>query len=182
MPCRAAASPPKFDFSVIRRLREQHELTLADLSERSKVSPAVISKLERNQATAELDTLFRLARAFGLSATDLLAMTESSLAHRVKETGYRSGQFTFRQIRFANIVGLLGEAPAGASIKRPEIHHDDTEVCWIIAGRLRLTLPHETFELAEGNSIQFDAILEHSYEALTDCRLIILHLRKDKRY
>jgi transcriptional regulator with XRE-family HTH domain len=174
--------PAKFDFSVIRRLREQHEMTLSDLSDASKVSMGVISKLERNQTSAELDTLFRLARVFGLSATDLLALTESSLAHRVKETSYRSGQFTFRQVRFANVVGLLGEAPAGASVKRPEIHHDDTEVCWIIAGRLRLTLPHETFELNEGQSIQFDAILEHSYQALADCRLIILHLRKDKRY
>jgi transcriptional regulator with XRE-family HTH domain len=176
------AAPPKFDFSVLRRLREQHAMTLSDLSSASKVSMGVISKLERNQTSAELDTVFRLARAFGLSATDLLAMTESSLAHRVKQTAYRSGQFTFRQIRFANVVGLLGEAPAGASVKRPEIHHDDTEVCWMIAGSLRLVLPHETAELKEGMSIQFDAILEHTYEALTDCRFIILHLRKDKRY
>ncbi len=174
--------PPKFDFSVIRRLREQHDLTLQGLSDRSRVSVAVISKLERNQTTAELDTVFRLARAFGLSATDLLALTESSLAHCVTATTYRSGDFSFRQVRFANIVALLGEAPAGASVKRPEIHHDDTEVCWILSGRLRLELPHETFELTEGRSIQFDAILEHSYAALTDCRFIILHLRKDKRY
>jgi transcriptional regulator with XRE-family HTH domain len=179
---RRTAPPPKFDFSVLRRLREQHDMTLSDLSRASKVSMGVISKLERNLTSAELDTVFRLARAFGLSATDLLALTESDLAHRVNETSYRSGQFSFRQVKFANVVGLLGEAPAGASVKRPEIHHDDTEVCWIITGRLRLVLPHETFELDEGKSIQFDAILEHTYEALTDCRLIILHLRKDKRY
>ncbi|HVU25732.1 MAG TPA: XRE family transcriptional regulator [Opitutus sp.] len=176
------APPPKFDFSVLRRLREQHGMTLADLSSASKVSMGVISRLERNQTSAELDTVFRLARAFGLSATDLLAMSESDLAHRVKESSYRSGQFAFRQVKFANVVALLGEAPAGASVKRPEIHHDDTEVCWMLGGRLRLTLPHESFELADGASIQFDAILEHTYEALTDCRFIILHLRKDKRY
>jgi len=41
--------------------------------------------LERNQQSAELDTLYRLARAFGLSATDLLAMCESELAHRTAE-------------------------------------------------------------------------------------------------
>lgn len=173
---------PKFDFSVLRRLREQHGMTLADLSKASKVSIAVISKLERNQATAELDTLFRLARAFGLSATDLLAMSESALAHRVAETAYRSGQFAFRQVRFANVVALLGSAPALASVNRPEIHHDDTEVCWVIEGRLRLALPHESFDLEAGASIQFDAILEHTYAALTDCRFLILHLRKDKRY
>ncbi|MFA5262447.1 MAG: XRE family transcriptional regulator [Opitutaceae bacterium] len=178
----ASSVLPKFDFSIIRQLRDQHEMTLADLSKVSKVSIAVISKLERNQTTAELDTLFRLARAFGLSATDLLALCESSLAHRVNETRYHSGKFSFRRVRFANVVGLLGEAPAGATVKRPEIHHDDTEVCWIIGGRLRLALPHESFDLGEGMSVQFDAILEHTYEALDDCRFIILHLRKDKRY
>lgn len=175
-------APPRFDFGVLRSLRQQHHMTLADLSKASEVSVAVISKLERNQSSAELDTLFRLARAFGLSATDLLAMAEAPLAHKVKETRYRSGDFTFRQIRFANLEALLGEAPAGASVKRPEIHHDDTEVCWVLSGKLRLTLPHETVELGDGASIQFDAILEHRYEALAESRFLILHLRKDKRY
>src|SRR3974390_1585441 len=101
---------PKFDFRVLRRLREQHNLTLAELSKASRVSTAVISKLERNQQSAELDTLYRLARAF-----------------------------RFRQVKYANVVALLGAAPAGAKVSRPEIHHDDTEVCWVTAGRLRLT-------------------------------------------
>jgi transcriptional regulator with XRE-family HTH domain len=173
---------PKFDFSVLRRLREQHELTLAALSEASGVSLGVISKLERNQQSAELDTLYRLARAFGLSATDLLALAESPLAHRTGEKAYRSGAFRFRQVKYANVVALLGSAPAGAKVNRPEIHHDDTEVCWVTKGRLRLSLPHEECVLDAGDSIQFDAIQQHTYEALADAEFVILHLRKDKRY
>jgi transcriptional regulator with XRE-family HTH domain len=173
---------PQFDFSVVRSLREQRELTLAQLSAASGVSVAVISKLERNQQSAELDTIYRLARAFGLSATDLLALTESPLAHRTGEKAYRSGDFKFRQIRYANVVGLLGTAPAGAKVSRPEIHHDDTEVCWVTEGKLRLTLPHEEVTLEAGESIQFDAIQQHTYEALADSHFVILHLRKEKRY
>ncbi len=176
------AVAPKFDFSVLRRLREQHEMTLADLSAASGVSVGVISKLERNQQSAELDTLYRLARAFGLSTTDLLAMAESPLAHRTAEKSYRSGGFKFRQLKYANVVALLGTAAAGAKVSRPEIHHDDTEVCWVTAGKLRLSLPHEECVLAAGESIQFDAIQQHTYEALADCEFVILHLRKDKRY
>jgi len=177
-----ASATPKFDFSVLRTLREQRELTLAALSEASGVSVAVISKLERNQQSAELDTLYRLARAFGLSATDLLAMCESDLAHRASEKAYRSGDFKFRQIKYANVVAHLGHAPAGAKVNRPEIHHDDTEVCWVTEGKLRLTLPHEECLLEAGESIQFDAIQQHTYEALADSQFVILHLRKDKRY
>ncbi|HTL66682.1 MAG TPA: XRE family transcriptional regulator [Lacunisphaera sp.] len=173
---------PKFDFAVLRTLREQHGLTLAGLSAASGVSVGVISKLERNQQSAELDTLYRLARAFGLSATDLMAMAESPLAHRSSERSYRSGAFKFRQVKYANVVAHLGSAPAGARVNRPEIHHDDTEVCWVTAGRLRLTLPHEQCVLSAGESIQFDAIQQHTYEALADAEFVILHLRKDKRY
>lgn len=177
-----SAPAPKFDFSVLRLLRQQQGKTLAEVSQASGVSTAVISKLERNQQTASLDTLYSLGRAFGLSATDLLAMSESALAHRTAEKAHRSGQFRFREIRYANAVALLGEAPASAAVSRPEVHHDDTEVCWVLEGRLRLTLPHEAFDLHAGQSIQFDAIQEHTYEALADTRFLILHLRKDKRY
>ncbi|HVT72065.1 MAG TPA: helix-turn-helix domain-containing protein [Lacunisphaera sp.] len=173
---------PKFDFSVLRTLRDQHGFTLADLSAASGVSVGVISKLERNQQSAELDTLYRLARAFGLSATDLMAMAESPLAHRASEKTYRSGAFKFRQVKYANVVAHLGSAPAGARVNRPEIHHDDTEVCWVTAGKLHLTLPHERCVLSAGESIQFDAIQQHTYEALADAEFVILHLRKDKRY
>ncbi len=173
---------PQFDFSVLRTLREQREMTLAQLSEASGVSVAVISKLERNQQSAELETLYRLARAFGLSATDLMAMAESQLAHRTDEKAYRSGDFKFRQIKYANVVAHLGSAPAGAKVNRPEIHHDDTEVCWVTEGKLRLTLPHEECVLGAGESIQFDAIQRHTYEALDDSQFVILHLRKEKRY
>ncbi len=157
-------------------------MTIAALSEASGVSVAVISKLERNQQTAALDTLYNLARAFALSATDLLAMAESSLAHRVSEQSRRVGQFKFREIRYANAVALLGEAPRDAAVSRPEVHHDDTEVCWVLQGELRLCLPHEHFDLKAGDSVQFDAIQQHTYEALDDTRFLILHLRKDKRY
>ena len=178
----AKSETPQFDFSVVRSLREQRELTLADLSAASGVSVAVISKLERNQQSAELDTLYRLARAFGLSTTDLMALAESPLAHRTGEKAYRSGEFKFRQIKYANVVGLLGSAPAGAKVSRPEIHHDDTEVCWVTEGKLRLMLPHEECLLEAGESIQFDAIQQHTYEALADSQFVILHIRKEKRY
>ena len=172
---------PKFDFSVLRTLREQRELTLAALSEASGVSVGVISKLERNQQSAELDTLYKLARAFGLSATDLLAMAESPLAHRTDEKSYRSGDFRFRTGKSASAGVLLGRAPAGAKVNRPEIHHDDTEVCWVTEGKLRLVLPHEECLLEAGQSIQFDAIQQHTYEALADAQFVLLNVLEETR-
>ena len=47
---------------------------------------------------------------------------------------------------------------------------------------IAVTLPSESYELSAGQSLQFDALLEHTYEALTDCELLILHIRKENRF
>ncbi len=171
-----------YDFSVLRSLRKQHQLTIEEAARASAISPAVISRLERNQTAADLETLFRLGRAFGMTATDLLALTEKRTSQRVKATSHLSGDFHFQEVLYGNVRCLLGSAAKGAKLSRPEIHQDDYEVCWVLSGTVRLGLPHETHELHGGEALQFDAVLHHTYEALQDSQLIVLHLRKGKRF
>ncbi|MGF1447838.1 MAG: helix-turn-helix domain-containing protein [Opitutales bacterium] len=179
------AKPPAgtlFDFSVLRTLRKREGLTLDELSARSGVSAAVISKLERNQSQAELETLARLARVFGQSASDLLALAEAPLAQRARSTEYASDGFHFERLHYGNLTAFRGRAPSGACVSRAEIHQDDYEVCWVVRGRVQLTLPHQTLRLGAGEAAQFDAIEAHTYEALEPSELILLHLRKPKRF
>ena len=173
---------PMYDFSFLRELRKHEGLTIGDVSERSGISAAVISKLERNRSGVELGTLFKLGRTFDMSATDLIALAESRLAHKKQSHTYSSDGFRFKKIDYANLSCFLAEAKAGAEVSRPEIHQDDYEICWVLKGRIRLRLPHEQFVLKAGESVQFDAIQAHTYEALADTRLILIHLRKGKRF
>ena len=171
-----------YDFGILRELRKRAGWTIDELSSKTGVSPAVISKLERNQTSAELATLFSLSRAFGMNTTDLLLLAESRTAHRTRESNQRSGAFTFREIQSGNIRALLGEAKAGGQVSNPEIHQDDLEVCWVLRGKIKLQLPHEHPVIKAGECVQFDAILEHSYEVIEDCQILILHLKKGKRF
>lgn len=171
-----------YNFSVLRDLRKSAALTIADLSEKTGISPAVISKLERNQTAAELKTLFRLARAFGITAAELLALVESRTAQCKRESDRIAGDFHFRQIEFANSKCFFADAPKGASRSNPDAHRDDFEICWVLEGSLRIDLPHESHVLSTGECLQFDALFEHTYEALEDCRIIIQHIRKQKRF
>lgn len=171
-----------FDFSVLRELRKRENLTLSEVAEKSGISPAVVSKLERNQTSVELSTLFRLGRVFGLSATDLLSLAEIRTGHKTRATSHRTNGFAFQEVAYGNVRCLVGTAPAGGKMSRPEVHGDDYEVCWVRKGRLRFTLPNESHELQAGEAIQFDAVLEHSYEALEDCEVVLVHLRKGKRF
>ena len=171
-----------YNFSVLRDLRKRDAMTIANLSERTGISPAVISKLERNQTTAELKTLFRLARAFGLTASEMLALVESRTAQCKQETERIAGDFHFRQIEFANSKCYYADAPKGASRSNPDAHRDDFEICWVLAGKVLIDLPYETHTLSAGDCLQFDAVFEHTYEVLEDCSIIIQHIRKQKRF
>ena len=93
-----------------------------------------------------------------------------------------ANEFEFRKIGYGKVTAFLATAEAGSSLSRPEVHEDENEVCWVIEGRIRLTLTHESYHLEKGQSAQFDAIQPHTYEALEDTRMIIIHLRKHNRF
>ena len=167
-----------FDFSILRELRKQAGFSIAEVSELSGVSSAVISKIERNQHLAGLETLFKLSRVFNCTPADIVALAETSYTRRTAEKEHRSDDFTFREIVYGNIRCLYGKAVAGAKVSRPHLHNDDYELCWVLKGRLHFILPNEEYELTAGESLQFDALLKHTYEALEDVELLIIHLKK----
>lgn len=170
------------DFSIVRELRKRAGMTLEEVSGKSGISIAGLSKLERNQNMIELDTLYRLARVFSLSATDLLNLAESCSARMKKAKTYTSGPFQFEQVRFNGIDCFYAKALAGDSLSKPEAHGDEFEICWVRKGRIKITLPREQHTLTSGQALKFDAALGHSYEILEDCELSILHIEKTHRF
>lgn len=173
---------PAFDFSILREVRKRAAYTLSELSERSGVSVAVISKLERNQTQAEVGTLHKIGKVFGMRATDILSLAEAPISNKKSAVSYKSGGFDLEAIRYGNADCIFARAKAGDRVSKPEIHQDDHEICWVLKGKVRLDLPKESHELEAGQSIQFDAIQEHTYEAIEKCELVIVHIRKGKRY
>lgn len=171
-----------YDFSVVREFRKRAGLTLQALSGATGVSPAVISKLERNQTTAELGTLFKLGKAFGMGAAELLRLAEKRTSQLSRERVHQSGDLTFREVSYANCRLLLGQGVSGGRVSEPKVHRDDFEVCWTLSGVVRISLPNEKHVLKPGDCLQFDAILPHTYEVVEDCTMMVLHLRKDKRF
>jgi len=171
-----------FDFGVLRELRKRQGLTISHVSAKSGISPAVISKLERNQSNAELETIFRLSRVFGMNTADLITLSESRAAHHKSESNYSHDGFSFRRVSYGNMRCIFASARAGSRLSTPEIHRDDYELCWVLDGRVAIQLPNESHELSKGDALQFDAIQLHSYEVIEDCKLIIVHQTKQKRF
>lgn len=170
-----------YDFAILRSLRKTQAYTIADVAENSGVSTAVISRIERNQAVPELETLARMARVFGMSATDLLGLAEVRSAQTTSAQHYVSGGFEFQNVNFANLQIFYGTGSAGSKASRPEVHHNDLEICWVISGKVELIVGTDRHVLKQGEALQFDAVLRHEYHAVEDCKILTLHLHKGKR-
>jgi XRE family transcriptional regulator, regulator of sulfur utilization len=72
-PTKGKKSPAAVKFgSRIRELRHAKEWTQEDLAERSGMNVVQISHLERGRNEAKISTILRLAKAFGITAGELL--------------------------------------------------------------------------------------------------------------
>ena len=56
----------------VKELRERKHLTLKELEERSGVDGSLINRIENGKVTPRVDTALKLARALGVSVSELL--------------------------------------------------------------------------------------------------------------
>jgi transcriptional regulator with XRE-family HTH domain len=177
MPARAAVSVPApsdtGDSSEIERriaarlgqLRTDRGWSLEALAERSGISRATLSRLERGELSPTASMLGRLCTTFGWTLSRLMAEAETRAASLVPsaqqmvwtdpETGYR------RRVVSPPGPGLRGELveiriPAGATVAydaAPVVnleHH-----VWLLEGALTLDVGGSTFRLGAGDTIRY---------------------------
>jgi transcriptional regulator with XRE-family HTH domain len=56
----------------LRRLRKEREMTQEEVGHRSGVHPTEVSRIEAGKRDPQVSTVERLAKALGVSASDLL--------------------------------------------------------------------------------------------------------------
>ncbi|MFN7103760.1 MAG: helix-turn-helix domain-containing protein [Pseudorhizobium sp.] len=141
--------------------REARGWSLAELAERSGVSKAMISKIERSEASPTATVLGRLSGAFGLPLSVLLALAERKperlSAHEGQpvwqdpETGY-----TRRAISPANsLVELIEVAlPAGVKVPYPaSAFAFQQQQIWVLEGELEFREGHVVHHLKQGDCL-----------------------------
>lgn len=129
--------------------REARGWTVAELAERSGVSRAMISKVERAEASPTATLLGRLSGAFGLTLSTLLARAEGSDGSRLArakqqplwqdpKTGYLRRTLSPATGGPLELVRI--ELPAGASVAYPAAAFAFLrQQIWVMAGTLAFT-------------------------------------------
>src|SRR5579864_2273447 len=148
----------------VRLEREGRGWSLAELAERSAVSKAMISKVERREASPTAVTLVKLAAAFDLTLAGLLARAEASSGPVVRAaeqplwrdpaSGYIRRQLFQRPDHPLELVAI--DLPPGARVGLPAASYARIrQVVWVIAGALVIDEGGLRRALAAGDCLAF---------------------------
>ena len=173
----------------VRGERTARRWSLDDLAERSQVSKAMISKIERAEASPTAALLGRLSAAFGLTLSALLAEDEAprrgparaagQAIWRDPATGYIRRQVAASATSPIELTEV--DLPPGASVSFPAAsYHRMSHVIWVLAGRLTFIEGDVTHELLPGDSLEFGPPADCTYrnEGAAPCRYLVVLVRR----
>ncbi len=168
----------------IRLERDGRGWSLAELAERSGVSKATISKIERAEVSPTAVVLVRLASAFDLTLAGLMLRAEGQ-AERISraaeqsvwrdpETGYLRRQVFSRPDNPVEIIRV--EMPARQRVTLPASAYTHIrQAVWVLSGSLIITEGGTRQVLAAGDCLGFGPPAETSFanETASPCTYVV---------
>jgi transcriptional regulator with XRE-family HTH domain len=159
----------------LRTLREGMDLSLRDLADRSGVSAPMLSQVERGETSPTLAIAERIAGGLELSLSQLLRLDEGDGVSVVRADERRrgGGRRHRYEVLTPPLPGLRAEvslhslAPGASTAGQddPPMHEAGSrETAVVESGPLRFVCGGAAHELAEGDSVTFDADLPHHFE------------------
>jgi transcriptional regulator with XRE-family HTH domain len=157
--------------------RERRNWSLSELAERSGVSKAMISKIERGEASPTATVLGRLSGAFGLQLSTLLALAEQAGLRMTRadeqpvwtdpETGYTRRVLSPLNGSVLELVEI--NLPAGARVSYPPSAFTfQHQQIWVTSGTLVFEEGDATHTLRAGDCLQLGPPVQCAFVNLTD--------------
>ncbi len=196
---RSIARPPPFAITYIRMttgtavgprikaLREAEGLSLRDLAERSGVSAPMLSQVERGETSPTLQIATRIASGLELRLSQLLRLDEDGVVSVVRRGERRAGGDPAAGHAYEILTPPLPGQRAEVSVHSlapgastggpgdPPMHEPGSrETAVVQRGGVRLHVDGTAHDLAEGDTVTFDADLPHRFENPTEEEAVLL--------
>ena len=160
----------------LRRLRKQQRHTLDELSLRSGVSRAMISKIERGTAIPTATVLGKLARGLEVGLSRLLGgqlPRRSRLTTAAEQPVFRDPESGLARRSLSPLFPdrsgdfALNVLPPGREVSFPAHHDGVEEYLYVSKGELRVTVADESFVVKRGSTLFYQANAVHVFKNAT---------------
>jgi transcriptional regulator with XRE-family HTH domain len=192
----AAAAPPRTASPALdlgrtaRRLRENQNLTLADVAHRAGISSAMLSRLETGRVSPSLETIVALSSALGVTASVLMLRVGGDDDGGAQFIRAGEGLETVRSgTRRGHTYHLLAAQRGPRKIFEPFLvtfndksevfpgfQHPGIEFIHLLAGVIHYRHGRHTYVMRPGDSLTFRGDVAHGPERLEKMPIKMLSL------
>ena len=159
----------------IRAIRQEKRMTLADLSEKSGVAQATLSRIENGIMTGTIKSHLKISEAFGMSLADLYRLSEAApkdarvesevaqkdvFVHDEKSSSILLASQVFSKKMMPILIRLTpdGRTPAEEAAVGTE------KFLYCLSGKVKVSVSGKEYPLDAGDRLYFNASLPHFIE------------------
>ncbi len=158
--------------SKIRQLRQDVGLTLEELSKKSGIALATLSRIENEKMIGTLESHMKISKALGITLPQLYAGLEGDKKEAVvqKETlraevfvhnkKSSSEMLTSKVLAKKMMPIMIKIQPNGATVKE-ESKLGTEKFIYMFDGEIEAVIGDEKFKLTKGDTLYFNASLSH---------------------
>lgn len=161
----------------IKELRKEKGMSIADLANKSELSPSLISQIERNMVTPSIASLWKIAQSLQVSVGYFFDEETKDITNPVVKKDKRKKIIASnnnaiyellspdlnRKIEFLYITIKPGDYST-----KDFVTHEGEECGIVIKGKLMVKMKDREYILEEGDSIYFDSTIPHRYINIGD--------------
>ena len=154
---------------VLRTLRKARGIPLADMARKVDLSPGYLSQIERDLAVPSIQTLGKIAEAFGTTLSRLFEEAEGAAPRKMvvrreeRKVVVYQGSTSTNELLVPDLKGQLEVilSRIRPRTRSPVYQHGGEEFGFVLKGSLALWVGEERFNLRRGDAIRFPATVRH---------------------
>ena len=158
----------------IKQLREERKMSSTELSQKSGVQLATLSRMEHLKMTGTLESHLKIAQALGVSLPQLYSdiineenkievKTSKSPSEVFVHSKKSSYEILTAKVLSRKMMPILLKIESGGETHKEQNQMGCEKFIFVLEGKIEAKVGDDSFQLAKNNSLYFDASVKHTF-------------------
>lgn len=159
----------------LHEIRKNKKITLTELSDKSGVQLATLSRIENKKMTGTLESHIAIAKALDIEVVELYsAVIQDDKKIEVSDTKNNSEIFTHNdkssfEILTKNVLSkkmmpTLLRIEEGGATQAEQNTKNSEKFLFVLEGNIEIVIGKQSFKLEKNNTLYFDASITHKFK------------------
>ena len=159
----------------LRELRKEKNMTLEELSQKSGVALATLSRIENNKMTGTLASHNRLCKALSASLVELYGKLEDEAkvvetvpkrrrTEHIVHAQKAKYELLVTKTLDKKIMPLMIKLEKGGETQKEQNKSGIEKFVYVLTGTIEASVGNQSYTLKKGDSLYFDASLPHLFK------------------